>query len=100
MADPSAVECESERLLQIDVWRVSLQQQIKVKGSSLSDSGGDRRRFNNDVFVCSEYGPVPYMAVMPHTQKSVALLPDTAVAYTKNVIEELFESICKSNDHS
>jgi hypothetical protein len=108
MADPSAVECEWERLLQINVWRVLLQQQIKVKGSSgVSDAGGDggggaggrHRQCNNDVFVCPEYGPVPYMAVMPHTQKSVASLPD-AVAYTKNIIEELFESICKSNENS
>ena len=94
MADPAAEECEPERLLQMEVWRVLLQQQI-MGPSTGSGTGTGSRRSSAEVLVCPEYGPIPYMAVMPHTQKFVASLPD-AVAYTKKVIEELFHSINES----
>ena len=82
MADPSAPECEPERLLQLDVWK------------KLMAAQNDQKNDNNpsSIFVSPEYGPAPYMAVIPHSQKNVASLPD-AVAYTKKQIEEVFESL-------
>ena len=77
MADPSAKECDSERMLQLNVWKTLMQEQKKR---------------NIDTFVCPEYGPQPYLPVMPHSQEPVASLPE-AVSYTKRVIEDLFESI-------
>ena len=74
MADPSAAECEADRVLQMSVWK------------SLMDKQMER---NGDVFISPEYGPNPYMAVMPHTQEAVSSLP-AAVSFTKKVIEELY----------
>jgi len=79
MADPSAAECEPERALQLDVWKMLIENQRR------SDNGSDC------IFVSPEYGPAPYLAIVPHTQESVASLP-AAVSYTKKVIEELFGS--------
>ena len=82
MADPSAPECEPERLLQLDVWK------------KLMAAQNDQKNDNNpsSIFVSPEYGPAPYMAVIPHSQKNVASLPD-AVAFTKKKIEQVFESL-------
>lgn len=82
MADPSAAECEHERTLQIEIWKVLMEKQNNKKNHVIG----------NKIFASPEYGPAPYMAAMPHTQKSVASLPD-AVAYTKAMIEKAFESI-------
>ena len=71
MADPSAAECDAERTLQMNTWNVLLQKQI------------------GDCFVSPEFGPTPYMPVIPHSIEPVASLSD-AVAYTKTQIEELF----------
>ena len=86
MADPSAEECKPERQLQVEVWKVLLREQMK---------GPAGRRCNYDVFVSPEYGPIPYMPIMPNTQTPVASLPH-AVSYTKKLIEETFESIFES----
>jgi sugar phosphate isomerase/epimerase len=77
MADPSAPECEPERSLQTQIWKVLLE---KMKAQSSS------------CFVSPEYGPAPYLAVLPNTQEPVASLP-AAVAYTKTQVEELFEQV-------
>lgn len=78
MADPSAPECEKERNLQIEIWKEL------VKGQTTK---GPR-----EIFVSPEYGPAPYLPWKPHTQEPVASLP-AAVSYTKQVIEELVESM-------
>jgi sugar phosphate isomerase/epimerase len=80
MADPSAPECESERNLQTLAWKVLLQTMIARDG---------------DCFVSPEYGPPPYLPVLPGTQEPVASLPG-AVAYTKVQLEELFAKIISS----
>jgi hypothetical protein len=74
MADPSAPECEAERTLQLNIWKVLLEKQT------------------GDCFVSPEYGPAPYLSIMPHSQKPMASLPE-AVAYTKKQIEELFDQL-------
>uniref|UniRef100_A0A7S4APE4 Xylose isomerase-like TIM barrel domain-containing protein n=1 Tax=Pseudo-nitzschia australis TaxID=44445 RepID=A0A7S4APE4_9STRA len=84
IADPSAPECEQDRKLQIEIWKELVQEQLKATHVS---GGGPR-----DIFISPEYGPAPYLALKPRTQEPVASLPD-AVLYTKNRIEELFESI-------
>jgi sugar phosphate isomerase/epimerase len=73
MADPSAPECESERILQLEVWKTLLKT-MKHRGEP--------------CYMSPEYGPAPYLPVLPHTQKPVASLP-AAVAYTKQLLEEL-----------
>jgi sugar phosphate isomerase/epimerase len=77
MADPSTPECESERMLQMQAWQVLLQTMIARDG---------------DCFVSPEYGPPPYLPVMPGTQEPVASLTG-AVAYTKGQVEELFTKV-------
>lgn len=83
MADPSSKENESDRALQLEVWEYLINKQL------LKDGCG-----RNVVYMSPEYGPAPYMAVMPHTQEPVASLSD-AVKYTKEEVEKLFESIVK-----
>jgi hypothetical protein len=80
MSDPSAIECDTDRRLQIEVWELLMKEQKK----KISSTG--------IIFVSPEYGPAPYMPSKPHTQEPVASLPE-AVTYTKKVIEEIFESI-------
>ena len=75
MADPSAAECETERNLQIDVWKILILE----------------REHKGVVYMSPEFGPPPYMPVHPHSQEPVASLSD-AVSYTKTVLEELFQS--------
>jgi hypothetical protein len=53
---------------------------------------GDGDGETGDCFVSPEYGPPPYLPVMPGTQEPVASLPD-AVAYTKGQVEELFAKV-------
>jgi hypothetical protein len=77
MADPSASECEAERNLQLEVWKILL------KAMMSRDNG------NTDCFVSPEFGPFPYMPVIPKTQEPVASLP-AAVAYSKVQIETIF----------
>ena len=77
MADPSAAECETERNLQIAMWK-------ELAKGQMANS--------DEVFVSPEYGPAPYMPWKPGTQEPVASLP-AAVSYTKGVIEDLFASI-------
>jgi sugar phosphate isomerase/epimerase len=86
MADPSTAEFEPDRRLQIKVWKILMEEQKNKSAFTCNDTGG------MNIFVSPEYGPAPYMTVMPHTQEPVASLPE-AVSYTKKVIEELFESI-------
>jgi len=78
MADPSAPECEPERLLQIKAWKTLVETQVKNK--------------KINIFMSPEYGPSPYMAVLPKTGEPVASLPD-AVSFTKKILEDMFESI-------
>ena len=79
MADPSAPECETERDLQIAIWKELAKGQKKIN-------------VNGEVFMCPEYGPAPYMPSKPGTQEPVSSLP-SAVSYTKAVIEELVASM-------
>lgn len=79
MADPSTPECESERILQMQAWHVLLQTMLDARPDS-------------DCFVSPEYGPLPYLPVMPGTQEPVASLSG-AVAYTKGQLEELFAKV-------
>jgi hypothetical protein len=83
MADPSAPECASDRNLQLQAWQVLLQTMMA------RDRDGDE---TSDCFVSPEYGPPPYLPVLPGTQEPVASLPD-AVAYTKGQVEELFAKV-------
>ena len=78
MADPSATECETERNLQIAIWK-------ELAKGQMVNSG-------DEIFVSPEYGPAPYMPCKPGTQEPVSSLP-AAVSYTKGVIEELVASI-------
>jgi hypothetical protein len=87
MSDPSAVECDTDRKLQIEVWQLLMKEQKKKRllSSSTTTTGGI-------IFVSPEYGPAPYMPSKPHTLEPVASLPK-AVWFTKMVIEEIFKSI-------
>mmetsp|Transcript_36142 Transcript_36142/g.75962 ORF Transcript_36142/g.75962 Transcript_36142/m.75962 type:complete len:308 (-) Transcript_36142:83-1006(-) len=80
MADPSAPECEVEKNLQLNVWKMLMEYQMKRR-----DRGG-----NHSIYVSPEYGPPPYMPVKPHSQEPVASLP-SAVTYTKNLLEEMYQ---------
>jgi hypothetical protein len=80
MADPSASECQTERNLQLGVWK------ILFKEIMSRDNG------NADCFVSPEFGPPPYLPVLPKTQEPVASLP-AAVAYTKFQIETIFAEL-------
>jgi hypothetical protein len=82
MADPSAPECRTERNLQLGVWR------ILFKEIMSRDNGNG----NADCFVSPEFGPPPYLPVLPNTLKPVASLP-AAVAYTKVQIETIFAEL-------
>mmetsp|Transcript_1237 Transcript_1237/g.3144 ORF Transcript_1237/g.3144 Transcript_1237/m.3144 type:complete len:323 (-) Transcript_1237:483-1451(-) len=84
MADPSARECEQDRKLQVEIWKELVQEQLKPTHIG---GGGPR-----NIFISPEYGPAPYLALTPHTQEPVASLPD-AVSYTKNIIEQIFQSL-------
>ncbi len=81
LADPSAVECENDRILQVKVWKILIGEQKKKHLST---------GLKNGIFVSPEYGPAPYMAIKPHTQEPIASLPQ-AVSFTKKLIEEIFE---------
>ena len=76
IADPSDPACETEKTLQMQVWHQLLEAMQKRDGG--------------DCFVCPEYGPPPYLPVMPHTQEPVASLAH-AVSFTKGYIEGLFD---------
>jgi sugar phosphate isomerase/epimerase len=83
MADPSAPECEPERSLQKQIWNTLLKTRIAAQSNSAEEYF---------IFVSPEYGPAPYLAVVPRTQEPVASL-SAAVAYTKQQVEELFDQI-------
>jgi len=72
MADPSAPEFQAERERQVEVWKVLLSNMQNREASC--------------CYLSPEYGPPPYMPVLPHTQQPVASLPD-AVSYTKKLLE-------------
>ena len=91
LADPSAVECQPERSLQIQVWKELLQEQLKRKKQKPSTTTTSTSS-TTMLFVSPEYGPAPYLPSRPHTQVPVASLSD-AVAYTKQILEELFDSL-------
>jgi hypothetical protein len=78
MADPSAPECQQERDLQIDVWK------------RLVEIMNQRDGENGICYISPEYGPAPYLPLVPHTQEPVASLTG-AVGYTKKILEAMFE---------
>ena len=78
MADPSAPECEPERTLQVETCKV-LVKEIMGRNDDHDD---------DSCFMSPEFGPPPYLPVMPHSQKPVASLP-AAVAYTKTLLDDL-----------
>jgi len=84
MADPSAKECEVERILQLETWKSLINQQLH------RESVEDGQLL--DIYMSPEYGPSPYLASLPHIQDPVASLP-SAVAYTKSEIEKLFSQV-------
>lgn len=82
MADPSTNECSQDRSLQLKVWGT-------LMTSMLSRGGG--------VLASPEYGPAPYLPVHPTTLAPVASLP-AAVAYTKEVVMNLFDTLQAATD--
>lgn len=84
IADPAAPECMMDKSLQLQVWKKLMKEQKKRDPPTISHG--------NHIYISPEFGPPPYMQVEPHTQKPVASLSD-AVSHTKNLLEELYESI-------
>eukprot|EP00548_Thalassiothrix_antarctica_P019108 CAMPEP_0194179724 /NCGR_PEP_ID=MMETSP0154-20130528/13133_1 /TAXON_ID=1049557 /ORGANISM="Thalassiothrix antarctica, Strain L6-D1" /LENGTH=305 /DNA_ID=CAMNT_0038895175 /DNA_START=20 /DNA_END=937 /DNA_ORIENTATION=- len=78
MADPSAPECRAERERQVEVWKVLL-------------SSMQNREASCCCYLSPEYGPPPYMPVLPNSQQPVASLPD-AVSYTKKLLEGILDN--------
>ena len=77
LADPSAPAHSQDVALQRGVWKRLIMQQIM---------GSDNQA---KIYVCPEYGPLPYMPVHPRTQVPVANLA-AAVAYTKDCVVQLY----------
>jgi hypothetical protein len=108
LADPSASEHTVERELQLKTWKRLLKSMKNRRPQRLSNSNSRSAPTTNydnassssasfadsstviECYVSPEYGPPPYLPVIPHTQTPVASLP-SAVEYTKKLLIELID---------
>lgn len=78
MSDPSAPENDRERNLQLNVWKTLMENQRK-------------RHPTYSILASPEYGPAPYLPVVPRTLEPVSPISD-AISYTKGLLEDLYEN--------